>query len=173
VREGRILKVSFLDLIEGTPVIDLKPYQPGNDSVFSAKNPDRSGKIGKIAMERYRDDLIREAVGFNGEYCPAVAVAVRLMVAATRYLGGDLMREVITCSLGPDPCINDALIGITGARFGNGRLLVPAGWPCTTFYCICGPGLSLEFHNVSIPSGIVMVHSATDDELFLLKVNNG
>jgi hypothetical protein len=67
VKEGRIFKVSFLDLIDGTPVIDLKPYQPGTDSVFSAKNPDRSGKIGKIAMERYRDDLILEAVGFHGE----------------------------------------------------------------------------------------------------------
>ncbi len=173
VREGRILEVSFLDLIDGTPVIDLKPYQPGTDCVFSARNPDRSGKIGKIAMERYRDDLIREAVGFHGEYCPAVAVAVRMMVAATRSLGGDLMRDEITCSLGPDPCINDALIGITGARFGNGRLLVPPGWPGTPAYRISGPELSLEFHNVSIPSTIGLVHSAPDDTLFLIKVNNG
>jgi hypothetical protein len=131
------------------------------------------GRKGKIAMERYRDDLIREAVGFHGEYCPAVAVAVRMMVAATRYLGGDLMRDEITCSLGPDPCINDALIGITGARFGNGRLIVPAGWPCMPVYRISGPELSVEFHNVSIPSGIGLVHSAPDGELFLIKVNNG
>jgi hypothetical protein len=95
------------------------------------------------------------------------------MVAAIRYLGGDLMREGITCSLGPDPCINHALIGIAGARFGNGRLILPAGWPCTPVYRISGPGLSLEFYNVSIPSGIGLVHSAPDDTLFLLKVNNG
>lgn len=173
VREGRMLEVSFLDLIEGTPVIDLKPYQPGTDCVFSARSPDRSGKIGKIAMERYRDDLIREAVCFHGEYCPAVAVAVRMMVVATCSLGGDLTRDEITCSIGPDPCINDALMGITGARFGNGRLLIPPGWPGTPAYRISGPEMSLEFHNVAIPSEISLVHAAPDKKLFLIKVNKG
>jgi len=172
VRAGRFLEVSFLDLIDGTPLLDLKPYQPGTDCVFSARNPDRSGKIGKISPERYRDDLIREAVGFHGEYCPAVAVAVRMMIAATRSIGGDLMREEITCTIGPDHCINDALIGITGARFGNCRLIVPASWPCTQSYTISGPEISLEFHNVSIPCEIGQVDSATDSELFRLKVNN-
>jgi tRNA-Thr(GGU) m(6)t(6)A37 methyltransferase TsaA len=171
VREGRILEVSFLDLIDGTPLIDLKPYQAGTDCVFSARSPDRSNKIGKISPERYRDDLLREAIGFHGEYCPAVAVAVRMMIAATRSIGGDLMREEITCTVGPDPCINDTLIGITGARFGNGRLIVPPNWPCTRIYTISGPEISLEFHNVSIPSGIDLVDSAPDNELFFLKVN--
>jgi hypothetical protein len=83
------------------------------------------------------------------------------------------MRDEITCSLGPDPCINNALIGITGARFGNGRLIIPAGWPCTPGYRISGPELSLEFHNVSIPSGIGLAHSTSDDKLFLIKVNKG
>jgi len=46
-----------------------------------------------------------------------------------------------------------ALIAITGARFGNGRLIIPAGWPCTPVYRISGTELSLEFYNVSIPSG--------------------
>lgn len=68
------------------------------------------------------------------------------MVAAIRYLGGDLMREGITCSLGPDPCINHALIGIAGARFGNGRLILPAGWPCTPVYRISGPGLDYRWN---------------------------
>jgi len=171
IREGRILDVSFLDLIDGTPVIDLKPYQPGTDSIFSAKNPDRSVKIGKISMERYRDDLIREAIGFHGEYCPAVAVAVRMMIMATRVMGGDLARDEITCSLGPDPCINDALMGITGARFGNGRLIIPEGWPKIQVYCLSGHGISLEFGNLSIPPAIPLVNSTADTGLFSCKVN--
>jgi len=36
---GNILKVKGLDAIDGTPVIDIKPYIPGYDSVKNAKAP--------------------------------------------------------------------------------------------------------------------------------------
>ncbi|MFC1901783.1 tRNA (N6-threonylcarbamoyladenosine(37)-N6)-methyltransferase TrmO [Chloroflexota bacterium] len=38
-RRGNILKVKGLDAIDGTPVIDIKPYIPGYDSVKRAKAP--------------------------------------------------------------------------------------------------------------------------------------
>jgi len=38
-RQGSILKVQGLDAIDGTPVIDIKPYLPGYDSVADAKVP--------------------------------------------------------------------------------------------------------------------------------------
>ena len=38
-RQGNILKVKGLDAIDGTPVIDIKPYIPGYDSVKRAKAP--------------------------------------------------------------------------------------------------------------------------------------
>lgn len=38
-RQGNILKVKGLDAIDGTPVIDIKPYIPGYDSVDNAKVP--------------------------------------------------------------------------------------------------------------------------------------
>ena len=38
-RQGNILIVEGLDAIDGTPVIDIKPYLPGNDSVKDAKVP--------------------------------------------------------------------------------------------------------------------------------------
>ncbi|MBA7673489.1 tRNA (adenine(37)-N6)-methyltransferase [subsurface metagenome] len=38
-RQGNILKVKGLDAINGSPVIDLKPYIPGYDSVAGAKVP--------------------------------------------------------------------------------------------------------------------------------------
>jgi tRNA-Thr(GGU) m(6)t(6)A37 methyltransferase TsaA len=38
-RQGNILKVKGLDAIDGTPVIDIKPYIPGYDSVTGAKVP--------------------------------------------------------------------------------------------------------------------------------------
>ena len=38
-RQGSVLRVKGLDAIDGTPVIDIKPYLPGYDSVTNAKVP--------------------------------------------------------------------------------------------------------------------------------------
>ena len=38
-RRGNILQVEGLDAIDGTLVIDIKPYMPGYDSVTDAKTP--------------------------------------------------------------------------------------------------------------------------------------
>jgi tRNA-Thr(GGU) m(6)t(6)A37 methyltransferase TsaA len=38
-RRGNTLKVKGLDAIDGTPVIDIKPYIPGYDSAADAKAP--------------------------------------------------------------------------------------------------------------------------------------
>lgn len=38
-RQGDILKVEGLDAIDGTPVVDIKPYIPGYDSVTNARVP--------------------------------------------------------------------------------------------------------------------------------------
>ena len=38
-RRGNTLRVEGLDAIDGTPVIDIKPYIPGYDSITDAKTP--------------------------------------------------------------------------------------------------------------------------------------
>ena len=38
-RRGNILRVEGLDVIDGTPVIDIKPYISGYDSVANTKMP--------------------------------------------------------------------------------------------------------------------------------------
>lgn len=38
-RRENVLKVIDLDAIDGTPVLDIKPYIPGNDSPTEAKTP--------------------------------------------------------------------------------------------------------------------------------------
>lgn len=38
-RQGNILRVRGLDALNGTPVIDIKPYIPGYDSAMDAKVP--------------------------------------------------------------------------------------------------------------------------------------
>jgi tRNA (Thr-GGU) A37 N-methylase len=39
-RHGNILKVQGLDAIDGSPVLDIKPYIPGYDSASDATVPD-------------------------------------------------------------------------------------------------------------------------------------
>jgi tRNA-Thr(GGU) m(6)t(6)A37 methyltransferase TsaA len=41
-KESNMLTVSGLDAIDGTPVIDIKPYLPGYDSATDARTPDWS-----------------------------------------------------------------------------------------------------------------------------------
>ncbi len=43
-RTGNILKVAGLDAINGTPVLDIKPYIPGYDSPPNARTPDWATK---------------------------------------------------------------------------------------------------------------------------------
>ena len=38
-RQGNVLKVKGIDAIDGTPVIDIKPYIPGYDSAVKSKTP--------------------------------------------------------------------------------------------------------------------------------------
>lgn len=44
-RDGNILKVKGLDIVNGTPILDIKPYTPQYDEVKKAKVPDWVSKL--------------------------------------------------------------------------------------------------------------------------------
>jgi len=164
----RFIDVGFLDLIDGTPVLDVKPYQPGWDSVFSARTHDRSEKIRKMGQVRYRQSLIREAVGYHGEWCSGAATAVRLAEKATLVFG-DLRKTHIRFHPGCDPCIADALIGITGARPGNGRLLFDLDCPrgsAGSWVIIGNPVERLEFSLFCLAAGPDEVLEEEEEAIF-------
>jgi tRNA-Thr(GGU) m(6)t(6)A37 methyltransferase TsaA len=127
----RHLTVSHLDLIDGTPVIDIKPYQTSWDCVMSARNPDRTEKILRTSRAQFQDGLVREAFNYHGELCAGLALAVRMAFRATSDLGGDLRRSSIRFMPGKDPCINDAVLGMTGIRMGSDRM-ISASYPVLT-----------------------------------------
>lgn len=122
-RYGRYLFVSGLDVIDRTPILDIKPYQAGMDCIFSAQNPDRTQKIKKMLPREYKESLVHEALNFHGERCIGLALAVRMAIVANMMLGHDLRSDDIGVIIGKNHCISDSLIGITGARLGSGRLL--------------------------------------------------
>ncbi|HEY3274715.1 MAG TPA: tRNA (N6-threonylcarbamoyladenosine(37)-N6)-methyltransferase TrmO [Methanocella sp.] len=121
-RDGRFLRVASCDVIDGTPVIDIKPYEPGWDCIFAARDHDKTEKIRKMLPAEVRENLLREAVNYHGERCTGLALAVRMAQFAGQRLGCDLRREDVCVLIGKNHCISDALIGITGARLGNNRL---------------------------------------------------
>jgi tRNA-Thr(GGU) m(6)t(6)A37 methyltransferase TsaA len=167
-----ILEVDLLDLIDGTPVLDIKPYQPAWDCIFSAKTHDRSEKIRKMGQARFRETLTREAVGYHGEWCPGAAIAVRIAEEAT-HVFGDLRKEDISVIPGRDPCIIDGLIGITGARPGNGRLLFPqiGKGPLhnDTLIIITGPEETITFMLLPDPGGPDEILGKNGEKLFEVK----
>lgn len=167
-----ILEVDCIDCIEGTPVIDIKPYQPGWDCVFSATHHDRSVKIQKMGPSEYRQMLTREAVNYHGEWCPGAALAVRIAECATRILGGDLSRQNVHLFLGSNPCITDSLIGITAARDGSGRLskTEPVLHNGALSYGLSVPGCRVDFTVSGLHEDIPFILSCMDEELFSIRI---
>lgn len=174
MKEEGVLDVDCLDCIEGTPVIDLKPYQPGWDCVFSATHHDRSAKIQKMGPSEYRQMLIREAINYHGEWCPGAAIAVRIAECATRVLGGDLGRHEVHLFIGENPCITDSLIGITAAREGSGRLLKTEQvlQNSVLSFGLSVPGCRVDFTISGLPEDIPFILSCMDEELFSIRIHS-
>ena len=47
--EGNVLIVKGLDAIDGTPILDIKPYYPAFDRIEEPRNPEWVGRL----MEKY------------------------------------------------------------------------------------------------------------------------
>jgi tRNA-Thr(GGU) m(6)t(6)A37 methyltransferase TsaA len=117
---GTRLEVDSLDFLDGTPVIDLKPYFVSKDLILAANN----AQIGRPASTgAMRDSLIRQAVNFHGEWCGEVSLAVRIL----QHFRSEVLQLVepepwrIHVPL-HRPCLIDAVMGMTRATPGRGSL---------------------------------------------------
>jgi tRNA-Thr(GGU) m(6)t(6)A37 methyltransferase TsaA len=120
------LRVRPVDFVDGTPVIDLKPYSSAWDSVFSARTAhDLPGALYDPAREFPR--LMQEAESFHGERCRGVAMAVRLHYHVRALWGVSAKEPALSLVVGRDGCLADSLQALFGARLGDGRLLVGDG----------------------------------------------
>lgn len=80
-RRGNILRVEGLDAINGTPVIDIKPYLPGRDSVAGAKVPSWVTKSGGIS-QRLKDIYRRLMDGYGPQHWWPAEGPFEVMVGA-------------------------------------------------------------------------------------------
>jgi len=125
-RDGLRLRLRPVDFVDGTPVIDLKPYSSAWDGVFSARTMhDLPGRLNEPAREFPR--LMQEAESFHGERCRGVAMAVRLHYHVRALWGVAAKEPGLRLVVGRDGCLADSLQALFGARLGDGRLLVGDG----------------------------------------------
>jgi tRNA-Thr(GGU) m(6)t(6)A37 methyltransferase TsaA len=115
------IEVDMLDFLDGTPVVDLKPYFAARDIIFSASN----AQIGRpVTREAMRESLVRQAVNFHGELCVDLALAVR----ATEHFRYHILEMgepavwKVTVPL-QRRCMIDAVMGMTRVTPGRGNLV--------------------------------------------------
>jgi len=115
--KGREIEVARLDFLDGTPVVDIKPYFVTRDAIYSANN----AHIGKpTSPEALRESLLEQAVNFHGERCEDVDRAVEI-VERLRIETGGLDGWTVAAPL-DRPHLLDAIMGMTRVSPGKGSL---------------------------------------------------
>lgn len=117
---GLAIEVERLDFLDGTPVVDLKPYFVTRDAIFSATN----APIGRPAdRDALRESLLIQAIQFHGERCPdlelAVAIVEEFRAEVLDFAEPNLWHIAVPTSR---PHLVDAVMGITRATLGRGSL---------------------------------------------------
>ena len=67
--EGRVVRLDRLDMIDGTPIVDIKRYSPGWNSIFSARTSRDTEHPGNRNRASFLRDMLVEAVNFHGVRC--------------------------------------------------------------------------------------------------------
>ena len=96
---GRRLQVDALDAVDGTPVVDIKPYAPGIDSVPSARQPDYSRKYRLAGDDFLRHTLTRAARNQCGALDREARRAVELAFRYVRASGLARPRGAVRTNL--------------------------------------------------------------------------
>lgn len=111
--EGDTLYVSGLDAMDGTPVLDIKPYFEA-DIVFSPKTP----YIPPGAYEMRAADFRKQALAHHGEACLGLELGVKMALLVEDLLGKIQSPDLKLTVVG-DACLADVLQGLTRARLAN------------------------------------------------------
>ncbi len=111
--DGCDLYVSGLDAVDGTPVLDIKPYFE-EDIVFSPLTP----YIPPSDRDTQARLLRGQALTHHGEACLGLELGVRMALLAEERFG-QLQSPALAISVAGDPCLADVLQGLTRARLAN------------------------------------------------------
>lgn len=111
--EGSKLLVSGLDAIDGTPVLDIKPYYE-NDIVFSPTTP----YIRAVDRKMRQNSFFKRALTHHQEECSDLYMAVRMAMVADELMG-QLNTPDLKLAVFGSACLADTLQGLSRARLAN------------------------------------------------------
>ena len=118
--DGRLIHLDRLDFIDGTEVVDVKPYFVTRDTIFSATNVQIGRSADRMAL---RESLLMQAAQFHGEICEELELAVGVVER--------FRAEVLDLNDPPEwriatpahrPHVIDAIMGMTRASLGRDSL---------------------------------------------------
>lgn len=129
-RKGNELRVKGLDAIDGTPVLDIKPYTPSLDETEREEvKQDReiqSPRQEIIRAIRRHDlrNLLLDAGGIHGHFCPGLALGVIAGAYGMQEFGltNDGMEELLAV-IEINNCFCDGIQYVTGCTIGNNALI--------------------------------------------------
>lgn len=111
--EDNILTVDGLDFIDGTPVVDIKPYYE-QDIIFSPDTPYIKPRESRMVEQM----LFKAALNHHQEECEQLILAVKMCVAAEEIFG-QLTAPELKVHVEGSSCLADAIQGICKARLAN------------------------------------------------------
>ena len=184
-RNGNRLTVRGLDAINGTPVIDIKPYAEPFDSSSPAEGElkrDPRKEIRKLIERGDLEELLLEAGKLHGHFCPFLSLGVMAAQYAISELGevAPDMEETIAI-VETNSCFSDGIQYVTGCTFGNNALVYrDYGKTAFTLAYREGPGIRLylrenDFLEENYPEDrelfkkVVQERDGTEEEEKLLK----
>lgn len=133
--EGLRLHVDHLDLMDGTPVVDIKTYSPGHDCVFAARSVRRvrPSALPDGVLAAFLERELENHVGPVAAACPEARMALAAVMVAVRRLGVDARGLDVSVHVNRGGVVVDTLMGLLGATLSSGRVHVEPGDGPTTF----------------------------------------
>ncbi len=129
-RNGNRLRVSGLDALDGTPILDLKPYEPRLDEPSleelgkekEISNPRQ--EIIRLAKSGDLESLLVKAGSLHGHICPGLALGVIAGAYGIKKYGpkNDGMEEFLAI-VETNNCFTDGIQYVSGCTFGNNALI--------------------------------------------------
>lgn len=114
-KEGLIMEVDGLDAIDGTPVLDIKPYAQGLDCFLSARRSDEYTVISSMDKIKAIERLLKEAANFHGEVCVGLAIGTRIAYGAMMALGLSLKEKEVKIECRTRGCLADSIQAISAS----------------------------------------------------------
>jgi formylmethanofuran dehydrogenase subunit E len=129
-RNGRELRVKGLDAIDGTPVLDIKPYTNSLDAEerqLVEEERLKSNPRGEYARYlRHKDikTLLLKAGQLHGHYCPGLATGVLAGAYAMSHISeiSDGLEKLLAI-VEVNSCFVDGIQFVTGCTLGNNSLI--------------------------------------------------